>query len=116
MMTPDELNVLLKSPEGRRVEFKTAARSFEFEDLVKYCVALANEGGDTIVLGVTDRRPREVIGTQALEVKSSRAPVALPGLAVFSEAFRPRRTLLVGGDGIPVDEFLSRPVADWLQP
>jgi hypothetical protein len=49
-------------------------------------------------------------------VKSSRAPVALPGLAAFSEAFRPRRTLLVGGDGIPVDEFLSRPVADWLHP
>jgi len=24
-------------------------------------------------------------------------------------------TLLVGGDGIPVKEFLSRPVADWLQ-
>jgi hypothetical protein len=22
----------------------------------------------------------------------------------------------VGGDGIPLDEFLSRPVTDWLQP
>jgi predicted AAA+ superfamily ATPase len=52
----------------------------------------------------------------AIEVKSGRAPVALPGLAAFSEAFKPKRTLLVGGDGIPVDEFLSRPVADWLQP
>ena len=52
----------------------------------------------------------------APEVKSGRAPVALPGLAAFSEAFRPRRTLLVGGNGIPVGEFLSRPVAAWLQP
>jgi hypothetical protein len=52
----------------------------------------------------------------AIEVKSGRAPVALPGLAAFKEAFKPKRTLLVGGDGIPVDEFLSRPVADWLQP
>ena len=52
----------------------------------------------------------------ALEVKTGRAPVALPGLAAFSEAFRSRRTLLVGGNGIPVDEFLSRPFADWLQP
>ena len=52
----------------------------------------------------------------AIEVKSGRAPVAHSGLAAFSEAFKPKRTLLVGGDGIPVEEFLSRPVADWLQP
>ena len=59
------------------------------------------------------RRGRVVV---AIEVKSGRAPVALPGLAAFSEAFKPKRTLLVGGDGIPVDEFLWRAVADWLQP
>ena len=51
----------------------------------------------------------------AIEVKSGRVPVALPGLAAFSEAFKPKRTLLVGSHGIPVEEFLSRPVADWLQ-
>lgn len=52
----------------------------------------------------------------AIEVKSGRTPVALPGLALFGEAFTPRRSLLVGGDGIPLDEFLTRPVTDWLQP
>ena len=52
----------------------------------------------------------------AIEVKSGRAPVALPGLAAFSEAFKPKRSLLVGGDGIPVEEFLSRPAMDWLRP
>ena len=52
----------------------------------------------------------------ALEVKSGRAPDSLPGLAAFSAAFRPKRTLLVGGDGIPVEEFLRRPVTDWLKP
>ena len=52
----------------------------------------------------------------AIEVKSGRAPLAHSGLAAFSEAFKPKRTFLVGGDGIPVEEFLSRPVADWLQP
>lgn len=50
----------------------------------------------------------------AIEVKSGRAPLAHSGLAAFGEAFKPKRTLLVGGDGIPVDEFLSRPVTDWL--
>lgn len=52
----------------------------------------------------------------AIEVKSGRAPLAHSGLAAFNEAFKPKRTLLVGGDGIPVDEFLSRPVTDWLKP
>ncbi len=51
-----------------------------------------------------------------IEVKSGRAPLAHSGLAAFSEAFKPRRTLLVGGDGIPIEEFLSRPVTDWLEP
>ena len=52
----------------------------------------------------------------AIEVKSGRAPLTLPGLAAFSEAFKPRRSLRVGGDGIAVDEFLLRPVTDWLHP
>jgi hypothetical protein len=50
----------------------------------------------------------------AIEVKSTRAPVSLPGLGVFTETFKPRRTLLVGGDGISLEEFLSRPATDWL--
>ena len=50
----------------------------------------------------------------AIEVKSGRAPLAHSGLAAFGEAFKPKRSLLVGGDGIPVKEFLSRRVADWL--
>jgi predicted AAA+ superfamily ATPase len=50
----------------------------------------------------------------AIEVKSARARSALPGLAAFADAFSPQRTLLVGADGIPVEEFLTRPVEHWL--
>ena len=50
----------------------------------------------------------------AIEVKSGRAPQAHPGTAAFTEAFNVKRTLLVGGDGIPVDEFLLKPVSHWL--
>ena len=50
----------------------------------------------------------------AIEIKSGRAPTALPGLAAFAEAFKPNRTLLVGDDGIPVAEFLDQPVEHWL--
>lgn len=52
----------------------------------------------------------------SLEVKSGKTPGYLPGLAAFAEGFKPTRNLLVGGDGIPLEEFLSRPVSDWLQP
>jgi hypothetical protein len=51
----------------------------------------------------------------AIEVKSGRRRDALPGMAAFAAAHRPTRQLLVGGDGIPVAEFLARPVSDWLR-
>jgi len=50
----------------------------------------------------------------AIEVKSGRAPQAHAGTSAFAAAFKVRRTLLVGGDGIPVDEFLMQPVGHWL--
>ena len=51
----------------------------------------------------------------AIEVKSGRAPDAFPGLGAFAETFKPKRTLLVGGDGISLEEFLTRPVQHWLK-
>jgi hypothetical protein len=47
--------------------------------------------------------------TTAIEVKSGRAPEALPGMDAFAAAFNPGRTLLVGGDGVSVEDFLSMP-------
>ncbi len=49
-----------------------------------------------------------------IEVKSGRAPAALTGMQAFNEAFRPDRLLLIGGDGIPIEEFLVQPVERWL--
>ena len=50
----------------------------------------------------------------AIEVKSGRARQTPPGLAAFANVFQPVRTLLVGGDGILVEEFLSKPVEYWV--
>ena len=55
----------LEAPEGARLEFKEARHSYHFEKLLQYCVALANEGGGQILLGVSDRRPRSIVGTRA---------------------------------------------------
>lgn len=50
----------------------------------------------------------------AIEVKSGRAPQSHSGTAAFTEAFKPQRTLLVGGDGIALEDFLLQPVAHWV--
>ena len=52
----------------------------------------------------------------AIEVKSGRARDTAPGMAAFAAAFQPARALLVGGDGIAVDDFLSKPVGHWTRP
>lgn len=69
-MTPTSLERLdqwLQDEEWRNLEFKEAKGSFHFEELVKYCVALANEGGGQIIFGVTDRKPRRVVGSAAFD-------------------------------------------------
>jgi hypothetical protein len=53
--------------------------------------------------------------TTAIEVKSGRSTEALPGMEAFAAAFKPGRTLLVGGDGIEIGEFLSKPATDWVE-
>src|SRR5690606_9513709 len=82
----------LAEPEGERLEFKSARNNFHFERLADYCVALANEGGGKIILGVSDARPRTVLGTAAF---------AEPGRteAGLHERLRPR---------IPVEEVQYR--------
>ncbi len=51
----------------------------------------------------------------AIEVKSGRAKKTLRGMDALNKKSRIKRKLLVGGDGIPLDEFLLSPVEHWLQ-
>lgn len=50
--------------EDEHLEFKEARTQIDSDKLTRYCVAMANERGGHIVLGVTDKRPRRVVGTQ----------------------------------------------------
>jgi ATP-dependent DNA helicase RecG len=52
--------------ERERLEFKEAKNQFDNRRLCEYCVALANEGGGHLLLGVADRPPRPVVGTKAV--------------------------------------------------
>jgi ATP-dependent DNA helicase RecG len=51
--------------EHQRLEFKEAKAQFDNRKLCKYCVALANEGGGHLLLGIEDAPPRKVVGTAA---------------------------------------------------
>jgi predicted AAA+ superfamily ATPase len=57
---------------------------------------------------------RTPAGLSAIEVKSSRRRDRLPGMAAFTAAFPSARRLLVGADGISLEDFLLQPVTHWL--
>jgi len=46
----------------------------------------------------------------AIEVKSGAAKTALPGMAAFAGQFEVKRKLLVGGQGMDLEEFLTIPI------
>ena len=60
MIDPEQFNSWLKGREDEHLEFKEAKQQYDFEKLVQYCVALANEGGGKLILGVTDTLPGSV--------------------------------------------------------
>jgi hypothetical protein len=51
----------------------------------------------------------------AMEVKRSARCQTLPGTEAFCRHFHVKRRLLVGGQGIPFEEFLSTPAGHWLE-
>lgn len=58
---------LLNAKEGEHYQFKEAKNRFDFEEAVQCCCALANCGGGSLVFGITDKRPREVCGSEAFQ-------------------------------------------------
>ena len=49
----------------------------------------------------------------AMEVTSSKRKDSIPGMNQFTKEFHPYKKLLVGGQGIPLEEFLVTPVDHW---
>jgi len=61
----DELHSLMKKRENAHLEFKEAKNNIDSDKLTQYCCALANEGGGKLILGVSDKLPRAIVGSQA---------------------------------------------------
>jgi ATP-dependent DNA helicase RecG len=56
---------LLIATEGEHIQFKEAKNRFDSGEAAKICCALANRGGGQFVLGISDKRPRQVVGSTA---------------------------------------------------
>ncbi len=82
--TPEQIDLWRRTPsENQRLEFKEAKTQFDNRRLYEYCVALANEGGGRLLLGISNKPPRPVVGTQAFN-----DPVAMAGKLFQAVGFR----------------------------
>ncbi len=106
MIDLNQIEQWLSRSEDEHVEFKAARNSFDDDGLVEYCAALANEGGGHLVLGITDKLPRMVVGSSAY------GDLSKPKLAVLNRLhFRVDVSELQHPNGrIVVFSVPSRPV------
>ncbi len=136
-LTLDELGRWLLAKEDEHLEFKEAKNRFGFDELLEYCAAIANEGGGHILLGVSDKRPRRVVGSRAftdleatrggltkalaLKIESERILHPDGPVTVFTVPPRPAgvpiqvkgRYLMRAGDGlVPMTQDQLRKILD----
>ena len=92
--------------EHQRLEFKEAKTQFDNRKLYKYCVALANEGGGHLLLGIEDQPPRKVVGTAAFH-----DPVEMAAKMFHSLGFRVEIEEVMHPDGrVLVFQIPGRPL------
>lgn len=115
MITLETLDQWLQAPaETEQLEFKEAKNQFEKIKLLRYCAALANEGGGHLIFGVVDRLPRQVVGTSAFS--SQTALNEIKALIVQKLRIRVDITELQHPNGrVLVFKIPSRPVGQPLE-
>ena len=67
LRTPQTIEELLNAQEGEHYQFKEAKNRFDSNEAARCCCALANCGGGKLVFGITDKRPRQVVGSLAFD-------------------------------------------------
>lgn len=91
--------------EHQKLEFKEAKLQFDNRKLYRYCVALANENGGFLLLGIEDRPPRNVVGTAAFN-----DPIAMAAKLFEALGFRVDIEEVIHPDGrVLVFHIPSRP-------
>jgi uncharacterized protein len=118
------LNTALMTAQGPRSLTEARQDGDYWGRLVESCIGahLLNSSFGTNI-GVTYWRQRnhevdfvlrQGKTTVAIEVKSGNRRQSLPGMALFARECKPQRQLLVGGQGIALEDFLSHPASHWV--
>lgn len=96
--TPEQIDRWRQShSENQHLEFKEAKTQFDNHKLYEYCAALANEGGGYLLLGIANKAPRPVVGTQAFS-----DPIAMAEKLFKAVGFR-----------VDIEEVAHRMAACW---
>jgi ATP-dependent DNA helicase RecG len=66
-MPSNPIEELLNAKEGENYQFKEAKNRFDVKEAERCCCALANCGGGKLIFGISDKRPRQVVGSKAFE-------------------------------------------------
>ena len=119
------LNTALMAAQGSKTFAEVRGSGDEWGRYVESCVGahLVNTSiGTTLEVAYWRERNQEVDfvlqrGAEcvAIEVKSGRRRESLPGMAAFAKEFSPKKSLLVGAQGIALEEFLSQPAEFWFK-
>lgn len=67
MQDDHAIKELLNAKEGEQVQFKEAKSRFDSSEAARICCALSNCGGGKLVFGISDKRPRQVVGSAAFD-------------------------------------------------
>lgn len=106
MISPDDVKRWMAGPEGHHIEFKEAKTQIDSTELARYCVALANEGGGHLVLGVSNQRPRQIVGSRALPSPDKERAELLDRLGIRIDVVE----VFVGEQRVVVLDVPPRPV------
>lgn len=113
------LTDLLEDKEGEHLEFKEAKDTYDFKELVRYCVALANECGGKFILGVTNKKPRQVVGTSAFRNTNKLKQQLIDSIHLrigVDEIYHPKgRVLLIDVPSRPIGMPLEYEGAYWMR-
>ena len=67
MQDDHAIKELLNAKEGEQIQFKEAKNRFDSSEAARICCALSNCGGGKLVFGISDKRPRQVVGSAAFD-------------------------------------------------
>jgi len=99
MITADQIVRWLGATEDEHVEFKEAKNHFDQAKLCKYCSAFSNEGGGRLVLGISPKIPRTVVGSQAIGDINNKKLELLQTMnmrvEIFEQSFEGKRIVIL---------------------